>query len=125
MKHSPKQYAAALLLALDRKTVAEKKKTFHQFLSLVSRRGDSVRLGLVAQEVEKQYLRKKGLKKVFLESADPVPSKIKKGIEEILGKNIILKEKINPDLLAGIKILIDDEFLVDASAKAQLCKLFL
>lgn len=124
MKHSPKQYAAALLSALDKKSVAEKKKTLHQFLSLMSRRGDSARLGLVVREVEKQYLRKKGLKKVFLESADPALPKIKKEVEEILGKNIILEEKINPTLLAGIKILVNDELLVDASAESQLRKLF-
>lgn len=124
MKHSPKQYAAALLSALDKKSVAEKKKTLYQFLSLISRRGDSARLGMVMREIEKQYLKGRDLKKVVLESADFVPVKIKKEVEEILGKSIILEEKINPDLLAGIRILVDEELLIDASAEIQIRRLF-
>ena len=124
MKYSPKQYASALLLALGEKSSAERKKILHKFLSLVSKRGDSSRLGMIMKEAEKQYLRGAGLKKVILESADSVSAKIKKEVEEILGKNIILEEKLNPDLLAGIKILVDNELLIDASAETQVRKLF-
>ncbi len=124
MRYTPKQYATALLQALDKKSSTEKKKILQQFMSLVSKRGDSARLGLIVRESEKQYLKNVGLKKVVLESVDSMPARVKKDIEEILGKNIIFEEKTNPNLLAGIKVLVNDELLVDASAVTQLRKLF-
>lgn len=124
MRYSPKQYAAALLLALEDKSAAEKKKVLHRFLSLISEGGDSARLGLVTRELEKQHLKKEGLQKVSVETVSKAPAKIKKEVEEILGKNIILEEKINPDLIAGVKILVNEELLIDASAETRLRKLF-
>lgn len=124
MRYSPKQYASALLFALEKKSAVERKKIFQQFLSLVNKKGDSSRLGLIVRETERQYLKNEGLKKVTLESADPVSAKVRKEVEEILGRDIILEEKINPELIAGIKILVNDELLIDASAENQLRRLF-
>ena len=102
----------------------EQQRLQRQFLVLVGQKGDSRRLGLILKEVEKQDLREQGLKKVLVETPDPITPQIKKGIREVLGKDILIQEKINPELIAGIKILINDEILVDASAKTQLRKLF-
>lgn len=124
MRHSPKQHASALLLAMADKSPEERKKILRQFLSLLSRRGDSPRLGLILREVERQYLREAGLKKVVLEAPNAVPAKVKKEVEGILGKNLLIQEKINPRILAGIKVLVNDELLIDASAETQLRKLF-
>lgn len=124
MKYTPKQYAAALIAALKEKKGEERKKTMRRFLALVVRKGDGGKLGLMVREFEKQYLRQEGLKKVALESAGPVSDKLREELETIFGKNIFLQEKINPRLLAGVKILVNDELLVDASAEIQLQKLF-
>ena len=124
MRYSPRQYAAALLALLKGRPEAVEQRLQRQFLVLVGQKGDSRRLGLILKEVEKQDLREQGLKKVLVETPDPITPQIKKGIREVLGKDILIQEKINPELIAGIKILINDEILVDASAKTQLRKLF-
>lgn len=124
MRYSPRQYAAALLALLKGRSEVEQQRLQKQFLVLVGQKGDSRRLGLILKEVEKQDLREQGLKKVLVETPDPVTPQIKKGIRAVLGKDILIQEKINPGLIAGIKILINDEILVDASAKTQLRKLF-
>mgnify|MGYP003394656396 FL=1 len=64
------------------------------------------------------------MRKVRIESAAPVSAQLKKEISEILGKKIVLEEKTRPDLLAGIKILVDDELLIDATGKRQLERIF-
>lgn len=124
MRYSTRQYAAALLASLKGRTEAQQQRLLGRFLVLVGRKGDSRRLGLILREVERQNLRERGLKKVLAETPDPVTPRIKKEIEKILGKNILLQEKIDPGLVAGIKILINDEILIDASARAQLRRLF-
>ncbi len=124
MRYSPRQYAAALLASLKGKTETEQNRLLKSFLVLVRQRGDSRRLGAIVREVEKQSLKEHGWKKVLLESPDPITSQMKKEMGEVLGKNILWQEKINPDLVAGIRILINDEILVDASAKTQLRRIF-
>lgn len=124
MKYSARQYAAALLAALQDRPEAERKRFLKRFLILVREKGDSRRLGVILREVEKQNLQELGLKKVLAEAPEPLTPQIKKEMEKILGKDILLQEKINPDLVAGIKILINDEILIDASARAQLRRLF-
>lgn len=124
MRYSPRQYAAALLSLLKGKPEVVQQRLLRRFLVLVGQKGDGRRLGLILKEVEKQTLHEQGLKKVLVETTDPITIQIKKGIEAVLGKSILIQEKINPRLLAGIKILINDEILVDASAESQLRKLF-
>ena len=95
-----------------------------RFLFLLSKKGDRSRLGLIVREFEKERLAALGIKKVHLESADPIPAGVKKEMEALLGRNVLFREKINPALIAGLKILINDELLIDASAKTSLDRLF-
>ena len=81
--------------------------------------------GMILAAYEKLSLRARGERKVRIESAGPVPEQVKKSIREIIGSKIQFEEAVNPALLAGVKILVDDELLIDASARRQLEKLFL
>jgi len=124
MKYSPRQYAAALRAALEEKSGHERKEILKNFVRALARARTLAKLPVILREVEKQALAAEGLKKVEVESASPVDEKTRKEIERRLGHKIFLKEKINPELLAGIRILVDDETLIDASAKRQLEKMF-
>ena len=124
MRHSPKQYAQALLEALKDKPEREHKEIMKNFLVILAKNGDRSKLSSIIRDMEKGYLKEAGLKKVIIESPQPVSSKTKKEVEGILGKNIMVFEKINPELLAGIKILIDDTTLIDASAQSRINKIF-
>lgn len=123
MKLSTKQYASALHRAISGKSEIERKHIIRNFLFILQKNRDWQRLGLILKEVERLYLRESGLRKVEVETASPVKN-LRNELEMILGKNIFMKEKINPEILAGIKILIDDEFLIDASAKGRVDKMF-
>lgn len=124
MRYTNKQYAAAFLSALKDKSGKERTEILRRFLTLLQKNKDWPRLNLILREAEKFYLRKSGLKKVFLETAQPASPNVKKEVEKILGRKIVLSEKINPAILAGIKILVDDELLIDSSAQSRLRKLF-
>lgn len=124
MKYSPRQYAKALLLILAERKPPEQKELIRRFLLLLSKKGDRSRLGLIVREFEKQHLAALKIKKVQLESVDPVPARVKKEMETLLGHNLLFQEKINPVLIAGIKILVNDELLIDASAATQISRIF-
>ncbi len=124
MRHSSKQYALALLSVLKERSEADHAKIMRSFLGILARNGDRSKLHAIIRDMEKYYLKEAGLKKVVLETPHPVTAETKKEVEHILGKNIVVFEKLNPELLAGIKILIDDILLIDASAQTRIQKIF-
>lgn len=124
MRYSPRQYAKALLSLLAGRKPPEQKELIRRFLSLLSKKRDRSRLGLIVREFEKQHIAALRIKKVCLESADPIPARVKKEMETLLGRNLLFQEKINPALIAGIKILVNDELLIDASAATQISRIF-
>ena len=124
MKFSARQYAAALLEAASGKPEAERKRLLKRFFLLLVKNGDFARLGAVLQETERQFLKASGTRKVKVETPAPLAESVKKDIEHLVGKKVFLEETINPALLAGIRILIDEEILIDASAETQIRKMF-
>mgnify|MGYP003395967542 CR=1 FL=1 len=123
-KHTNRQYAEALFLALKNKKGEKRKSAIKNFLLLLQKHRSSPRLGLVLKDFEKIYLKEEGQKKVLLETPNTPSKELKKEITKILGENIIISESINPSLLAGVKMLVNDELLIDATAKKYLDKMF-
>ena len=124
MRYSNTQYASALHQALKEKSSVQRKAVLKNFLLILRKQRIAVTLPRILQEVEKQYLKEEGMRKVMVELAAPRKN-LKADIEKILGSKVLLEQKTNPELLAGIRILVDDELLVDASGRRQLGKLFL
>ena len=124
MKYSVRQYALALSSALKAKKTADAKKIIHNFLRILSRNGDQNKIDLITKEVERQERVKKNIYKVELASSTKISSHLKEEIEKILGKKIDFTEKIDTDIYAGLKILVEDELLIDATAKSQIAKIF-
>lgn len=124
MRYTNIQYAKALVAALEGKREPEQKAIRQNFLRTLRTHRVWPRLNRILSEIEKEYLRGKQIRKVEVESASGLPEKVRREIFEIVGKNVDLRERANPELLAGMKILIDDELLIDASGRRQLRRLF-
>lgn len=124
MRYSIRQYAEALLLALEDKNRRERREVIGRFLVVLRKKRDGAKLTQIIKTLELLQLKKEGLHKVVLESASPPGLKIKTEVEKILGKKIFIEERINPELMAGIRILVDEEIFIDASAKRRLDVLF-
>lgn len=120
MKYRPVQYAEALLMACQEKSEAEQKKIVKKFADLLVRHRVTGKTRAIYEAYEKLSLRTQGMRSVRLETAGVVSEKLKNEIQAILGNNIYIEEVMNPDLLGGVKIIIDNEILIDASAKAQI-----
>ena len=123
MKYTNKQYAAALLAVVQNAAEKKRLEALERFLKILTRNHDYRHLPAILRQLERLHLTERGIQKVEIYAADPVPTDLKREIEKILAKKIIFIEKKNPDLIAGIKILINDELLIDASAKRQIQKM--
>ena len=124
MKYRTQQYAQALFQALRDKSVKEQKEIMRRFVALLARHRVSGKTGLIIAAYESIVLRESGMRKVEIEAASPVADALKREITKIVGRKIDYHERINPDILAGVKILVDNEFLIDASGKRQLERIF-
>lgn len=124
MRYSVKQCAAALVAALRQKPDSEQKKTVRRFLFLLRKHGLWQRRMFILKEAERQYLRERNASKVVIASAAPVAPKTRQEIKRIVGRNAFWQETIEPGLLAGLKILINDEMLIDATGKRQVERMF-
>ncbi len=147
MKYAAGQYATALTEALADVPAAKRPATIRRFLALLRKNRDMRRLATILRKVEKQSLADQGLRKVALVSAEPMPTRVKKEIAAALdlpphlpvenkqggdesssrrwgGKKPLWEETVDPAMLGGIRILIDDELLIDASARRRLDRMF-
>ncbi len=119
MKYTFSHYAEAFCAACGGKTEKEQKKIARQFLLFLQKHREIRNLPPIVHAVEKRELRNAGARKVLLQSPFPADERVKKEIKRIFGKTVF-QEETRADLLGGMRILVDDELLVDASAKRQL-----
>ncbi len=124
MKYATGQYATALGAALTNVPAAERPALIRRFLVMLRKNKDSRRLDAIIAKVEKQSLADQGLQKVSVASASPLTPELKKEIAATLDKKPLWEETVDPALLGGIRILIDDELLIDASARRQVERMF-
>lgn len=120
MRYTVKQYAEGLLGALQGKNAKEQGEAVKRFMALLQKNGAFQKRKEIMKETERQYLRAEKVRKVSVELASETPASLEKDIEAVLGTKIIFESSINKNILGGIKILIDDETLIDASARGQI-----
>ncbi|MDO8600865.1 MAG: F0F1 ATP synthase subunit delta [bacterium] len=120
MKYQPKIYASALL-EIPEKLLT--KEAFRNFLYILRRNGDLIKLPRIVQELKKQYREKHDMKDVEIMLARE-NEKIVIHIQHALK----LKEKpsvvIKKETLGGAVVMINDEILIDGSIQTRLQKLF-
>ena len=124
MKYTNGQYAEALIAALDGKTNAERRKIAGRFFRALARHRALSRLNRVILEAERRRRRRDGLLKVDVGAAAPLRPKSRLMLEKILGKKTVISETVQEELGAGVRILINEEKLIDASARRKLSEIF-
>jgi F0F1-type ATP synthase delta subunit len=121
MKYKPKTYAQALVSAILEKRVEEKKIAYN-FLVLLQKNQDMKKANEILVLAEKILLQKTGNKKITFQTARKLQSK--DAVKLFVKKGDMIQEKINSELIAGIKIIVNDETQLDFSLKNKLEKIF-
>jgi F0F1-type ATP synthase delta subunit len=109
-----KLYAKALAEVLSQKNVDEKKVIIN-FVNILAKSGYESKTNEILDLAENMLLQKQGKKKIVFETARKTTSSQRKILDGFVEKGDVVKEKNNPELIAGIKIIINGEKQLDNS----------
>jgi F0F1-type ATP synthase delta subunit len=132
MKYPTHIYAKALVEVLADAEKAGAKDTVRNnearfadnFLALVRKNSDEMHLRKILEEAARFARGKSGIRKVTLESARALSTAQRKEVAKFMKPDDVIEERIDPELIAGIRILLDDELQFDGSLKNKLEKAF-
>ncbi|HVO28428.1 MAG TPA: F0F1 ATP synthase subunit delta [Candidatus Paceibacterota bacterium] len=123
MKYSVHDYAKALDEALANPKV-DHAAAAKRFLALASRNGDEVRLKKILDEAARLSRGRNGLREVLVESARPLTKAQQAMLAKFLKPGDVVKYEIDPDLIAGVKLIVNDERELDGSLQRKLDIMF-
>lgn len=125
MKRDYKSYAQALAeVALKDLSPTDSKHAMENFLALVKKNGDGSMLAKIIAHADSLYMKKGDRRSVIVESARPLSRSAHADIAKHLEKKDIVEEKINPELIAGVRITVNNEHELDMSFSSKVNQLF-
>lgn len=121
MKYSLKQYAQSLYEAFQETKDKDHDKIIANFVEILKSNGDLAYYEKIINEFEIYQRKAKGIKEVEVTAAKEgvVNDKLIHELNKIVGKDIVLKQKVDDSLVGGVTIKVEDT-LIDASVKNQL-----
>lgn len=122
-KNRIKLYAKALAEVVSKKEI-DKKKIVNNFINLLIKSGQEKKLKEILNLTEDLLLEKQGKRKIIFETARKMTINQKKILDNFVKNGDIVKEKINPEIIAGVKIIINNEKQFDASMQSKLQNIF-
>lgn len=122
MKLRPSHYARAFLDAIAGGVSYETAK--ERLLALLAKKGDAHRLSQVVHEVEKIEVAKQGGHMVQVEYARTQENAAEHKILHAFTKADRVHTSIRPDLIAGARIIVDEERELDVSLSGKVRQLF-
>ncbi len=124
MKYAPNIYAKALAEVITAVKPAHETQIAKNFLALVRKNGDEAHLRRILDEAGKLVRAKEGTRRVTLETARTLGRAQKESLRPFVKKGDVIEEKIDPELVAGVRIIVDDETQFDGSLRGKLDRLF-
>lgn len=128
MKYPAHIYAKALAEVIgDSSKKSDEKEDaviVRNFLALVRRNGDEAHLRKILEEAARFARGKAGIRKVSVESARALSNAQEKQIASFLKAGDVVEHAIDPTLIAGIRIILNDEMQFDGSLRGKLDKVF-
>lgn len=124
MKYPAHIYARALVevLAASRGPSSKEDAVAENFLALIKHNGDDAHLEKILEEASRFARGKSGVRKVTIASARELNPAQHKAMDQFVKPGDVVVKRIDPDLIAGVKITINDELQFDGSLKNKLNK---
>ena len=101
-------------------SAAEEKRVIGNFLKLLAKTGQEKKAKEILSLAEDLLLFKQGKRKIIFQTARKMTASQKKLLRDFIKDGDVVKEKINPELIAGIKIIINDSRQFDSSMQSKL-----
>jgi len=123
MKYPSEIYARALLEVLKTE-LKDKETVMRRFVALLHKTGDARSVSKIIEAVERKLAKEAGGSYVEIQSARKLPRESIASFEEFMKKGDRVTTRVHPELIAGVRVIIDDSLVVDATLRARLQKLF-
>ncbi len=118
-RYTPKQYATALFESLQEKGV-NADAVVKSFAQMLAGNYDRALLPKVIMQLKKLERTKAGKHEVVLTSAKPLEKSVVVQVKQKVGEKSDIREVIDPSVLGGVKILINDEVIIDGTLKRKI-----
>jgi F0F1-type ATP synthase delta subunit len=118
-RYTPKQYATALFESLQEKGV-KADAVVKSFAGVVAKNYDRALLPKIIMQLKKLERSKGGIHEVVLTSARPLEKAVVVEIKKKVGEGSHIKEVVDEEVLGGLKILINDEMVIDGTYKTRI-----
>lgn len=122
-QNKTKLYAKALAEVLMKKGVDEEKAVAN-FVKLLVKEGQEKKAKEILNLAEDFLLEKQGKNKITFEIARRITAENRALLKKIAKEGDVVKEKINHELIAGVKIIINGNKQFDASMQSKLQNIF-
>lgn len=120
MRFTNAQYAQALYETLKNKKGKDRAASIRRFVAILQTHKASSRIDRILEKFEAYSLAADGLLKVEVQSPAPISPEIRRDIHGALTQKIFFDESVHPELLAGIKLIVNNEILIDATAARRI-----
>ena len=125
MKYSPAIYSKALMGAIAGETEAVQEKIVESFVKLLKRSGDIEKIDNIMSVIEKATIKKKGGRTVDVIVPRKIPEALLSKIKNSFTAKDKITIKIDEKIISGVKIIIDDEKIIDNSLATTLKRMFI
>ncbi len=122
MKYNPRQYAKALYESLKDVKEDNVDPVFKNFYTILLRNNDLKLINKIIEKIEEIDKEERGVVEVEVTGAKKIDQDLVSKLRNLIGEKAEIKEKIDPNLIGGLKIQIND-LLIDGSIKGKLNKL--
>lgn len=124
MKYTPDLYAKAFLETVFVASEKKQRELLHRFLKIIKKNGDWPLIEKIFQKVSRAVVKARGGRIVILEAARRVPQQMLEKLQSSFSASDLILTQIRPELLAGVRVLIDEEEQLDVTLRQKLRKLF-
>lgn len=120
MKITPKQYALSLYESTQNVDKTEISNRIRNFIDILKKNNDLSQINKIIQWYHRHYRQVKNITKIEIRSSEKLSPGIVSKILQKFNKQVEIEEKIDPELIGGVVIKINDNTLIDGSIKRKL-----
>jgi F0F1-type ATP synthase delta subunit len=125
MKYPPSIYAKAFAeAAAEHRGAVEGANLVKNFLAVIEKNGDVAHLRTIVAQTGKAFRERTGTRNISIETAREGKKSPQELLKHFLKTSDSIEEKINPELIAGIKITVNGTEEFDGSLARKLNTLF-
>jgi F0F1-type ATP synthase delta subunit len=119
MNYTDKQYASAFYLAL-KDNPAKQDLIISNFSRLLVKNNARALLVKIIRSFNRLRQKNDNFHSVVLTTAKKAGPDLIARVKKSLGENIIIQEEVNPNVLGGVRLVIDDEQIIDATFERKI-----